>query len=64
MQVAQQPWDIPIIIGLNLIREESAPFIVFGRRGIAEVHEAFEALACFREDESRLAQLRRMLAGL
>lgn len=50
---------------LDLVREESAPFVVFvGWHRIAEVHEAFEALACFWEDEGRLAQLRRMLAGL
>jgi hypothetical protein len=50
---------------LDLVREESAPFIVFvGWRGIAEVHEPFEALACFWEDEGRLVQLRRVLAGL
>jgi hypothetical protein len=50
---------------LDLVREESAPFIVFvGWRRIAEVHEAFEALACLWKDEGSLAQLRRMLAGL
>jgi hypothetical protein len=50
---------------LDLVREESAPFIVFvGWRRIAEVYESFEALACLWEDEGRLAQLRRMLAGL
>lgn len=51
------------LIMLDLVCEEPAPFLIVVRRGVSEVDEAFQALACFWEDKCSLTELHRRLVS-
>lgn len=65
MYTARERVEVPLIM-LDLVCEQPTPFLgVVGYGcGVSEVNEAFQALACFRENKCSLAELHRQLVSL
>jgi hypothetical protein len=61
MYAALERVEAPLIM-LDLVCEEPAPFVIIfvGDGGrVSEVDEAFQALACFRENKCSITELHR-----